>query len=147
MAGRAGIAHTGDAVRTAMTAPVVALDPGTVLRAAAQVLRRHDIGAAVVEDAGRFVGMLSERDLVQAVADGLDLDREQVGSVMTDSPRPVDADSPLWAATIVMLRHGIRHLPVTDEHGIVGMLSIRDALAVSDQDRIVGPSSGGLLDA
>jgi signal-transduction protein with cAMP-binding, CBS, and nucleotidyltransferase domain len=66
---------------------------------------------------------------------------------MTDSPRPVDADSPLWAATIVMLRHGIRHLPVTDEHGIVGMLSIRDALAVSDQDRIVGPGSGGLLDA
>jgi CBS domain-containing protein len=141
------IAHTGDTVRTAMTAPVVALDPGTVLRAAAQVLRRHDIGAAVVEDAGRFVGMLSERDLVQAVADGLDFDRERVGSVMTDSPRPVDADSPLWAATIVMLRHGIRHLPVTDENRIVGMLSIRDALAVSDQDRIVGPSSGGLLDA
>lgn len=56
-------------------------------------------------------------------------------------PREIESDSPLWAATMVMLRMGVRHLPVTEQHRTVGMLSIRDVLAVMDQDRLIEPSS------
>jgi CBS domain-containing protein len=128
-----------DEVRMVMTSPVVTTEPGATLRAAARVLRRNDVGAAVVLRTGELVGMLSERDLVQALADGHDPDVTRVSTAMTDPPRPIAADMPVWAAAIMMLRHHIRHLPVVDANDIVGMLSIRDALAVSQLDRIVRP--------
>lgn len=130
-----------DEVRRVMTSPVVELETEATLRAAARVLRHHDVGAAVVRYAGRLVGMLSERDLVQALADGFDPDVARVTAVMTGPPRPVAADMPVWAATTMMLQHHLRHLPVVDGDAIVGMLSIRDALAVSHADRIVQPPS------
>lgn len=60
---------------------------------------------------------------------------------MTAMPRVVETSSPLWAATMLMLHIGVRHLPVTDGHHAVGMLSIRDALAVMARDRIIEPGS------
>jgi CBS domain-containing protein len=134
-----------DEVRRVMTSPVVALETGATLRSAAAVLRRNDVGAAVVLHAGRLVGMLSERDLVQALADGHDPDVAGVALAMTEPPRPITADRPVWAAITMMLRHRVRHLPVVDGEDIVGMLSIRDALAVSDVDRIVQPRSRDAL--
>jgi CBS domain-containing protein len=95
----------------------------------------------VVLQAGRLVGMLSERDLVQALADGYDPDTACVAVAMTGPPRRIAADEPVWAATTMMLGHHLRHLPVVDGDHIVGMLSIRDALAVSDADRIIQPPS------
>ena len=125
-----------------MRAPAVVVEPGTTLRSAAAILRRNDVGAAVVTVAGDPVGMLSERDVVQALADGADPDTARIDAAMSGPPLPVTADSPLWAATTMMLRHRIRHLPVVDEHGgVVGMLSIREALAVTDHDRIIRPRS------
>jgi CBS domain-containing protein len=134
-----------DEVRRLMTSPVVALETGASLRTAAAILRSTDVGAAVVLHAGRLVGMLSERDLVQALADGDDPDTACVAAAMTDPPRPIAADMPVWAATTMMLRHHLRHLPVIQGGELVGMLSIRDALAVSDADRIIQPRSRDAL--
>jgi CBS domain-containing protein len=132
-------AHAKDEVCTAMTSPAVVVGPDTPLRAAAQLLRHHDIGAVAVVTVDGLVGVLSERDLVGAIADGLALGPARVGDAMTGTPRPVAPDSPLWAAAMLMLRDGVRHLPVTDGHRVVGMLSIRDALAVFERDRLVEP--------
>jgi CBS domain-containing protein len=133
--------HSNDVVRFAMSSPVVALAPDATLRAAAGVLRSHDIGAvAVVADDG-LVGVLSERDLVRSVADGTDPDQATIREAMTGSPRPIEADSPLWAATMLMLGCGVRHLPVTENGLVVGMLSIREALAVMESDRLIEPHS------
>jgi CBS domain-containing protein len=134
-----------DEVRRVMTSPVVALEPEATLRDAATVLRRSNVGAAVVLRAGDLVGMLSERDLVQALADGHDPDVARVAAAMTEPPRPIGADRPVWAAITMMLRHHLRHLPVVEGDDIVGMLSIRDALAASDVDRIVQPRSSEML--
>jgi CBS domain-containing protein len=122
-------ADSTDEVRRVMTSPVVELETGATLRTAARVLRHFDVGAAVVRYDRRLVGMLSERDLVQALADGFDPDVACVAVVMTGPPRPIAADMPVWAATTMMLRHHFRHLP------------IRDALTVSQADRIVQPPS------
>jgi len=134
-----------DEVRRVMTSPVVALEPEATLRDAATVLRRSNVGAAVVLRAGDLIGMLSERDLVQALADGHDPDVARVAAAMTDPPRPIAAARPVWAAITMMLRHHLRHLPVVEGDDIVGMLSIRDALAASDVDRIVQPRSSEML--
>lgn len=133
--------HGNDEVGRAMRSPALSVRPDTTLRAAAIVLRDHDIGAVAVLDAGRLVGVLSERDLVRALGDGLDPDHTPVTAVMTAMPRVIESDTPLWAATMVMLRMGVRHLPVTEQHRTVGMLSIRDALAVMERDRLIEPAS------
>jgi CBS domain-containing protein len=133
--------HGNDEVALVMRSPVVAVRPDTTLRAAANVLRRNDVGAAAVTVRSELVGVLSERDLVRALGDGVDPDVAPVAGVMTQEPRTVAPDSPLWAATTLMLRAGVRHLPVTDHRRPVGMLSIRAALAVMERDRIIEPGS------
>jgi CBS domain-containing protein len=133
--------HGNDDVRHAMRAPVVAVAPGTTLRAAAATLGRRDIGAVAVLDGDVLVGVLSERDVVRSLGDGRDPDVTLVGVAMSHPPRAVTADSPLWAATLLMLQLGVRHLPVTQSDRTVGMLSIRDALTVMERDRIIEPGS------
>jgi CBS domain-containing protein len=131
--------HSNDEVGRAMRSPVLTVRPTATLRAAATILRDHDIGAVAVVDDDVLIGVLSERDLVRALGDGLDPDTALVAAAMTEMPRVVESDSPLWAATMLMLRMGMRHLPVTEHRRAVGMLSIRDALAVMERDRIIEP--------
>lgn len=124
--------RTNDPVRTIMGAPVVALEPEISLGTAAMVLRDKQIGALAVVGGGRLVGLLSERDVVAAVADGADTDVVSVADVMTDHPFPLSPDTPIREAAEVMLRAGVRHLPVTEADEVVGMVSIRDALDAYD---------------
>jgi CBS domain-containing protein len=131
--------HGYDAVGAAMRSPVVSAGPSATLRAAAELLRDHDAGMLAVVEGGDLVGVLSERDLVHSIGDGCDPGTTLVSRVMTDMPRAVEADSPLWAAAMLMLRMGVRHLPVTRRGRMVGMLSIRDALVVMERDRIIEP--------
>jgi CBS domain-containing protein len=131
--------HGHDAVGRAMRSPVVTVDPTATLREAASLLRDHDAGILAVLEDGDFVGVLSERDLVRSIGDGNDPDTARVASAMSEMPRVIGADSPLWAATMLMLRMGVRHLPVTEGRHLMGMLSIRDALAVMEGDRIIEP--------
>jgi CBS domain-containing protein len=133
--------HGNDEVALVMRSPVIAVHPGTLLRAAATVLRQNDIGAVAVTDNDELVGVLSERDLVRALGDGVDPDVALVTEVMAGDPCTVEPSSPLWAATMLMLRTGVRHLPVTDGGRAVGMVSIRDALVVMERDRIIEPAS------
>jgi CBS domain-containing protein len=131
--------HGYDAVAGAMRSPVVSAGPTTTLRAAAGLLRDYDAGVLAVVEGEELVGVLSERDLVRSIGDGCNPDTTPVGQAMTDMPRAVEADSPLWAATMLMLRMGVRHLAVARRGRTVGMLSIRDALAVMERDRIIEP--------
>lgn len=106
------------------------------LRTAVHLLRRENIGALVVKDVcgteGEVVvGMLSERDVIRALAerDAAAL-AAPVSSYMT---RGVIACSPrdeVAQVRALMDRHHIRHVPVLDEHVLVGLLSIRDIVAL-----------------
>lgn len=111
------------------------------MRTAIRILSDNDIGAVAVVDHDELVGVLSERDVVRSLADGDDPGTTLVATAMTARPRVVETSSPLWAATMLMLHVGVRHLPATDGHHAVGMLSIRDALAVMERDRIIEPGS------
>ncbi len=116
-------------VKEAATREPVVVPPQTSLRVASQILADHSIGAAVVGTDRRMVGVLSERDVVNALAGGADPDRATVAGAMSHDVVSVRPHDTLYDAAVDMLDLEIRHVPVVDERGaVVGMLSVRDLL-------------------
>ena len=95
------------------------------LREVATVLDRYDVGATVVR-AGDEIGMLSERDIVAALAAGGDPDRLWGGDVMTAALVSVAPATTIADAARRMLSADVRHLAIADGDGIVGVISMRD---------------------
>jgi CBS domain-containing protein len=110
------------------TSPVVAVTPGESLRAAAKVMMDHKTGSTVVLDGNELVGMLTERDILRAVAAGADLDGTRVEELMTAEVVTISPDWEVYEATSEMAARRIRHLVVTDDTGVRGVLSVRDVL-------------------
>jgi len=110
------------------TSPAIAVGPGESLRGAAQVMMRHRVGSAVVLDDDNLVGMLTERDVLRAVAGGADLEGTLVKELMTEDVVTVGPGWELYEATSEMAARRIRHLVVTDRGRVLGVLSVRDLL-------------------
>jgi CBS domain-containing protein len=91
-------------------------------------LRDKDISALVVLDGHRLVGIITERDIVRALADRRDLADVTAGDYMTWEPATVALDTPLAEVARTMLALGIRHLPVVEAGDVLGMVSARDLL-------------------
>ena len=114
-------------VSDAMTAHVVTIGPSHTLRDASKVMSDQKIGSVVVHDPDAAgPGILTERDIVSAVAAGLDLDASRAGEhLTTDSAY----GSPAWSltqATEAMKRGGFRHLVVVEGSEVAGIISMRD---------------------
>ncbi len=118
-------------VRDAMTPTVLVIGPDHTLRQAAQQMTARRVGAAVVLDpAADGPGILTERDVLEAVARGQDPERERAGEHLTPDAVVATPDWPLQDAAHAMLAGGFRHLVVSDEGEVVGVLSVRDLLRV-----------------
>jgi CBS domain-containing protein len=121
--------HVDDSttVDAAMTPEVLTVGPGHTLRQCAQAMRSRKVGAAVVSDPdGPGLGIITERDILDAVAAGEDLDVETAHDHQTTD---VVFATPVWTlnqAAQAMMRGGFRHLVVLDGNEIAGMLSVRD---------------------
>jgi len=111
-------------------APLRTANVQETLADAAGTMTFHEVGALPVFDDGTIVGIITERDIVRAIAEEADVRTVTVGEYMTPGPIAVSPDTELDEARRLMSRHGARHLPVIDDHGrIVGMLSARDLLS------------------
>jgi CBS domain-containing protein len=115
-------------VTTVMHRSTVSVRPDTTLRQVAETLAREEVGAVVVKGAEGLAGIVSERDLVRALAEGLDPDSERAADVMTFELLSVESIVSIDEVARTMLDGGIRHLPVVDAGGPVGIVSIRDLL-------------------
>jgi len=115
-----------------MTADVLGLEPGTSLVEAARRMHERRVGAVVVNEGERLVGIVTERDILRAVATGAI--EGLVGDAMTHGPDTIGPDESAGQAAALMIHGGFRHLPVVDGSDIVGMLSIRDLVRVSVDD-------------
>ena len=105
--------------------------PNISLGDALQRLRAERIGALVVSETGAdLVGILSDRDILDAIADhGADVLGESVGSVMTARVFTCSRDARVSAIMALMTDRRIRHVPVVDEDGrLCGMISIGDVV-------------------
>ena len=118
-------------VRDAMTPTVLSIGPTHTLRQAAKLMTDRKVGAAVVVDADSDgPGILTERDVLRALADGQDPDVEIAGDHLTPEAVVATPDWPLEDAATAMLKGGFRHLVVCDADDVVGVLSVRDLVRV-----------------
>jgi CBS domain-containing protein len=100
---------------------------------AAKAMDDRRVGAALVLDGGRLVGILTERDVLRAVAAGAPVD-SSVDEWMTGQPESVEPDESLAQAAVLMIHGGFRHLPVLDQGRAIGIVSIRDLVRVTLDD-------------
>lgn len=112
-----------------MTEASITDTPSDTLRSAAERMWAQQTGSLLVMDGGRLIGIITERDLLRAVARGADLDT-RVRDVMTTELVTTWPDSPLREAAREMAHRWIRHLPVLDGGKVVGVVSMRDVTGV-----------------
>lgn len=118
-----------------VTRQIVALDALTPCREAAKVMRDNKIGAVAVKEAGRIVGIVTERDLVARVLALGDNGAMPIGEAMrTDLPR-VPLKGTEVDTTELMRTHYTRHLLVEHEGGVVGIISMRDVIQLMLDDK------------
>jgi CBS domain-containing protein len=113
-----------------------AVRPETHISDVAREMRQEDCDSLAVMADGNLVGIITERDLVRAIADGIDPKQATASVIMTPNPATVSTDEDVNVVAMKMMRLGIRHLPVVDLMGKpVGLLSARNLVAVLDRAR------------
>jgi CBS domain-containing protein len=117
-------------VESLFSANLITAEVTDTLFEAAQKMARNHVGALAVLDEGTLVGVLSEADLVAAVAEEASLDVTAVDEYMTEDAITVVRDDDAGTAAQRMVEHEIGHLPVMDAGSAIGMLSKGDLLAV-----------------
>ncbi len=116
-------------VRAHMSSGLLSCEPGTRLAEAARRMDERGVGAILVLEGARLAGILTERDILRAVARGYGAD-DAVADWMTHHPETIEASDSTEHAAVIMIHGGFRHLPVLDEGRVAGMLSIRDLMRV-----------------
>jgi CBS domain-containing protein len=111
-----------------MTREVLEVAPEDTLGQAAEVMVERGVGSAVVSDFGRLIGILTERDLLRAVAGRVHSSEARVREWMTAEPITATTSTDLAEAARTMLDQGFRHLPVVEEDRAIGIVSIRDVV-------------------
>ena len=117
-----------------MSRDLLTVSPASSLGEAARRMAARAVGAVLVLEGERFVGILTERDILRAVA------AEETGGAlvavwMTRHPETIEPHDSTDHAAALMIHGGFRHLPVVDGAKIVGILSIRDLMRVALEDK------------
>jgi CBS domain-containing protein len=116
-------------VKNGMSKLVLTVGPGHTLRAAAKLMADRRVGAAVVLDPeGEGPGIVTERDILNSVGRGEDIDKELVADHLTTDVVYATPDWSLEQAAGQMVRGGFRHLIVCEGPDVVGILSVRDVV-------------------
>ena len=116
-----------------MSGDVLAVEPSTSIVEAARRMHERLVGAVVVLDGDdRLVGIVTERDVLRAVATGSI--EQPVSGAMTPSPETIEPDESAGQAAVLMIHGGFRHFPVVDGGAVVGMISIRDLVRLTVDD-------------
>lgn len=109
---------------------VVTADSTASVADAARLMAEQKIGAMIVCEENRLVGVFTERDaLYRVIASGRDPERTPLAEVMTRHPQTISPDKPLGHALHLMYEGGFRHVPVVERDRPIGMVTSRDALS------------------
>ena len=109
-----------------MSRDVLAVEPEDTIGFVAQQMVERNVGSAVVTDFGRLIGILTERDMLRAVADRVHSSEARAREWMTPNPITASESDPAGEAARTMLENGFRHLPVVEGERAVGIVSLRD---------------------
>jgi CBS domain-containing protein len=111
-----------------MNVRVVSVRPDETVQVAIARMMEEGIGAVVVCEGPRLVGIFTERDVLRLAAEGPDFGSARLEDVMTRSPVTVEPDVHIVDAARMMGERGIRHLPVVEGENLHGVVGIRDVL-------------------
>jgi CBS domain-containing protein len=116
--------------------PLLSVTPNLSLAEVARRMSKEDCDSLAIMADKRLVGIITERDLVRAIADGVDPDEARADMFMSADPATVTADEDVSVVAVKMMALGIRHLPVVDDKGIpVGLISGRDLVKFLDSGK------------
>src|SRR5215467_614305 len=111
------------------------------IKEAGQLLQKWKVGSLIVDDGSRYIGIVTDSDLSRkAVAKGLDPNTTTVMSCMSKPVITIEETEPLTEAIMLMKKEGIRHLAVTADRTIIGVLSISDVIRAYED--VTAPRSG-----
>jgi CBS domain-containing protein len=111
----------------------ITVAPEDTLGEVAERMSAVNVGAVVVKDYGRLIGILTERDMLKAMAARVHTSDARVREWMTEDPLTASAEMDVEEAARVMLEHNFRHLPIVDETGgVVGLVSLRRVVAATN---------------
>jgi CBS domain-containing protein len=116
-------------VREAMSTVILNVGPEHTIRQTAQLMSARRVGSAVVHDPeGAGVGIITERDILYAIGNGLDPDVEKAATHITWDVVYAGPNWTLEEAAAAMVRGGFRHLVVLEGDEVLGIISVRDIL-------------------
>ncbi len=112
-----------------MVSPVLSIAPGAAAQEAAQLMESKHIGSLLVKEGETFVGIITETDLTRKMlAKGLQDKNPSVRDIMTAPLQTIDCHEPIVDANQLMANKRIRHIAVTENDEVVGMLSVKDLI-------------------
>ena len=127
-------------VADVMTNNPLTAEPSETIAEATARMRDLKVGSIVVVDGRRAIGILTERDLVKIAAAGADPSATKVSEWMTEDPDVVAPDVEVTDAWTSLAEHGYRHIPVVEGDELVGIVSMRDLMRISQ----IRPVEGAL---
>jgi CBS domain-containing protein len=126
-------------IRDVMTKEVVKLPKSATVADAARRMRDSHIGAIVLEDGGRIVGLVTDRDVaIRGVAEGRDPSAMPLSDIASPDVVTLSPDDEIDRAVQVMRHHCVRRLPVVERDKVVGILSLGDVAMHPDSGSVLG---------
>lgn len=116
-------------VREVMSPDVATVASDASVSDAAKCMVKGGFGSVIIVHGKMLVGILTERDVLRAAANETDLSTASVEDWMTPDPETAEPDLETEDAAGMMLSRGFRHLPVTQDGNLVGIVSLRDVLS------------------
>lgn len=113
-------------IRDLMSSELVVVEPDSTVAAAATVMGGRHVGAALVMDEDKLVGIFTERDVLTALGSDFDAAGHLVSQWMSSEPTTIGPNADSREALDLMLEGGYRHLPVVDDGRVIGVVSLRD---------------------
>lgn len=118
-----------------MSSPILSVDAESSVQEAANYMTANGIGSVLISELGEMVGMVTETDLTRKVlGKGMSPEDTIVSSIMSSPVLSLDRYLPVEEANRFMHKNKIRHLAVTEDDKIVGMLSVKDLVSYFARD-------------
>lgn len=121
-------------VREHMNTTITTARPDQSLEEGAQLMVERKVGAAVLLTQGVVVGIVTERDVMKAVARGMVPWNTKLEDIMTRDPLVANPEMDVHQAVAVMLDHGFRHLPVVEDGKLIGIVTARHLLRAAERE-------------
>lgn len=116
-----------ETINDRMTAPVLSIDHEKNIKSAAEIIYGNQIGSLLVTRDENFVGIITKTDLmIRVLIEDLDSEVTRVADVMSKTLITIDVDETLDSAKKLLDEKSIRHLTVTQDDEVVGVLSVKD---------------------